>query len=140
MCYSRKRGRKRGWGTERERNVERLVEWLKWESTCLACAKPWVQTPVLPEKKKKKKKSRERERNKLLSLSLEAGVWGCDAWGELPPSYNHVNTDHRWKAKWCGHSRQKSQLYSSATSGLYHVRSCISFSWFWGLNPTLPAY
>jgi hypothetical protein len=26
MCYSRKRGRKRGWGTERERNVERLVE------------------------------------------------------------------------------------------------------------------
>jgi hypothetical protein len=29
----------------------RLVEWLKWENTCLASVKPWVQTPVLSKKK-----------------------------------------------------------------------------------------
>jgi hypothetical protein len=25
-----------------------LEAWLKWYSTCLACARPWVQVPVQP--------------------------------------------------------------------------------------------
>jgi hypothetical protein len=27
-----------------------LMEWLKWLSSCLACVRPGVQTPILPEK------------------------------------------------------------------------------------------
>jgi hypothetical protein len=41
-----------------------LVEWLKWESSCLASVRAWVQPPIWPNKPKQKQK----KKKSLLSM------------------------------------------------------------------------
>jgi hypothetical protein len=40
--------------TDSRKKGKGLAEWIKWQSACPACARPWVQIPVPPKKKKKR--------------------------------------------------------------------------------------
>jgi hypothetical protein len=56
-----------------------LAESLKWESTCIASMRPWVQTPIPPKRKRKGKKKKTRCgdacSNPSDSKKLKTGGW-----------------------------------------------------------------